>query len=423
MKKLLAVVLAAGLGSFAHAASDPLEAHARRFVMLATALGHLKPKEVDAFWGPPDLDRRNKAPAPSLAGLRQNLIRLRGDVARDPPSPRRDRLAARLDHLIARLAMMENPRVQDFDRQARQIYGVVAPPPDGKAQARALAALNRLLPGHGDVAARLAAWRARFVIPEARRKAVFLRALTECRARTQVHWPLPPDEKIDVIWGVDVPAAWHRYQGHGRSRLEINPAAVADPGAALDVACHEAYPGHHAQFVMMEQDAGADGLPVEDTLVLLHSPEQVLREGAANYGIELAFPPKARLAFIRDVLFPLAGFDRAQAAVFERVHRLVDGLSPSTLPILRDYYDGRLASGDALARLMLEAQVASPQSLMDFTRDEGAYVTGYAVARGMIGACVAARDPTKDPWAVLRSIVAGSDTAILAQGVDAAPCR
>jgi len=70
---------------------------------------------------------------------------------------------------------MENPRALSFDEQARQVFGMAPPPPASAGQVRALATLNRLLPGRGDVTARLAAWRARFVIPEGRRKAVFLR--------------------------------------------------------------------------------------------------------------------------------------------------------------------------------------------------------------------------------------------------------
>ncbi len=60
---------------------------------------------------------------------------------------------------------------------------------------RARAELARLLPGGGSLTARVDAFRDRFLIPEAKRKAVFQRALAECRARTAAHWPLPRGEK------------------------------------------------------------------------------------------------------------------------------------------------------------------------------------------------------------------------------------
>jgi hypothetical protein len=393
---------------------DPLEGQARRFVMLATALGHLRPAEIDAYWGPADLDLRKKASTASLATLRHGLVQLRAEVARDVPSARRDRLAGRLDHLSVLLDVIEKPRSLSFDQQAHRIYGLVARPPDMSGQAQALTKLDRLLPGHGDLASRLSAWRTHFEIPQERRKAVFLRALAECRTRALARWPLPPDEKLDVTWSTDVAAAWHRYQGHHHSLLQINPAAVADPGSALGVACHEGYPGHHAQFVAIDAKAGPRGLPVEDTVVILRSSDQVLREGAANYGVDLAFPDSVRLAFTRDVLFPLAGFDRRQAASFLQIHRAVGELALSVLPILRDYYDGRIASGDAMARLVLDAQVSSPEALLEFTHDMGAYVAGYTVARDMVAACVNSRSLSgTDRRQALREIVTGREIAIL----------
>lgn len=400
MKRLAALVLAVALGSSARAAPDPLEAQGRHFVLLATSLGHLRPHEIDAYWGPPELDMRRRGPAPSLPALRRDMAQLRSDVARDASSPRRDRLAGRLDHLIALLDVIAKPHALSFDQEARQVYGVIVPPPDPAAQTRALKKLGHLLPGRGDLASRLSAWRARFAIPDDRRRTVFLRALTECRARTLPHWPLPPDENVEVMWSTDVPAAWQRYQGRNRSRLEINPAAVADPGTALDVACHEAYPGHHAQFLAMV----AAGLPVEDTVVVLRSPDQVLREGAANAGIDLAFPPALRQAFTRDVLFPLAGFNRRDAAAFVQVHRLAGDLAMSVTPILRDYYDRRLASGDAMARLMLDTKIASPETLLEFTRDTGALVLGYTVEREVVENCLMKEASKDGRWEALRAM-------------------
>jgi hypothetical protein len=400
MKRLAALVLAVALGSSARAAPDPLEAQGRRFVVLATSLGHLHPREIDAYWGPPELDMRRRGPMPSLSSLRRDMLQLHGAITADTPSPRRDRLAERLDRLIALLDVIAKPGALSFDQEARQVYGMVTPLPHSVGQARALKKLDRLLPGHGDVTTRLAIWRARFTIPDDRRKAAFLRALAECRARALPHWPLPADERVDVVWSADVPAAWQRYQGHDRSRLEINPAAVGDPGTALDVACHEAYPGHHAQFVAM----AAGGMVVEDTVVILRSSDQVLREGVANVGIDLAFPPAARLAFTRDVLFPMAGFNARDAATFVQVHRLVGDLAPSVLPILRDYYDGRLASGDAVARLLLDTQVASPETLLAFTRDTGALVLGYTVEQEAVENCLTRRGSTDKRWEALRAM-------------------
>jgi hypothetical protein len=220
---------------------------------------------------------------------------------------------------------------------------------------------------------------------------------------------------LDVEWTSGVGAAWHRYRGHGCSTLQINPEAVALVGSAIDVACHEAYPGHHAQFLLEEQRAGAAGLPVEEQIVLLRSPASVLREGAANFGIALAFPFEARVVFDRQVLFPLAGLDPTQARRYETVHRLIDQLSSTTAPILAAYADGRLSFGEAAADLVADAGISSPDALLRFADRYGAYTLGYTSARDRLRDYVNARHlrTGEDAWTVLRDVVAGPDVTVL----------
>jgi hypothetical protein len=221
-----------------------------------------------------------------------------------------------------------------------------------------------------------------------------------------------------------VPAAWHRYRGDGRSTLQINPQAVALVGQAIDVACHEAYPGHHAQFLLLTQHAGPMGPPVEDTIALLHSPASVLREGAANFGVELVFPLAERVAFDSDVLFPLAGLDPSQAARYEHVNALVVALSTAALPILASYRDGGLSFGQAADELRTKALVSSPQSLLQFVEEQGAYTLGYTAARDRIASFVRTRSACtrQDPWRVLAEIVSVPDvTALSEDGAHCAP--
>ena len=411
-RKALAVciLLLLGAGPLAAAPPDRTESHARRFVTLAITLTRLDGQEIDAYFGPANLKPPNGGATPSPDSLRDALLRLRADLKADAPSPRRDRLATRVDHLIALVGILRGRL--SFTQEARQVYGVTLPAQDTVALGRARAELARLLPGGGSLTARVDAFRDRFLIPEARRKAVFQRALAECRARTAAHWPLPRGEKLEIEWRDGPDAAWHHYAGRGRSVLRINPAAVAYPGTALDVACHEAYPGHHAQFLMMAAQKG--GMPVEDTVVILQSPEQVLREGAANYGVDLAFPQKDRVAFTRNILFPMAGFAPAEAEKYVTVHRLVGELALSIMPILRDYRDGKMRFDKAAAVLERDALISSPRALLQFTDALGAYTTGYTVARDLVRDCVEARGAKGDDrWAVLRAIVAKLDLSVL----------
>ncbi|HTB68159.1 MAG TPA: hypothetical protein VK727_18195 [Steroidobacteraceae bacterium] len=421
------VVLMLAFGSHATNAAtqaDPFEPLAQAFVSLALQLGHSPghESEVDSYFGAATLVPTAAAPSRTLAELSATAQRLVADISHQQqhlPSTRGARLLDQARTLAALIEELQHPHARSFAAQAWAVYAMRVPAVDPQATRRTLSALAALLPGTGSVADRLDAYRLRFVIAPQRRRAVFERALQECRARTLKHWALPGGERVEVEWSTDVPAAWQRYQGGNRSTLQINAQAVAFAEQALDVACHEAYPGHHSQFVLLTQHAGPTGPPVEDTIALLHSPASVLREGAANFGVELAFPLAARVAFDRNVLFPLAGLDPSQADRYEHVNALVADLAAAAVPILASYQDGSRSFADAAAELRADALVSSPEALLRFVDEEGAYTLGYTAARDSIRNFVRARSACtkEDPWRVLAEVVSVPEvTALSADG-------
>ncbi|WP_153067055.1 hypothetical protein [Steroidobacter cummioxidans] len=399
---------------------DPLEARAQQFVTLALQLGMHDRKEVDAYFGPAELDSRNDSKPPSREMLRISALKLLRDDERNPPPPdqadRARALEEQLRYFEALLQMLTAETRMPFDEEAKRVYGIDAGAYDEEASLapERVKQLDALLPGSGPVPFRVAKYRNQFVVPADKREKIFARAMEECRKRTLAHWQLPQDERLEVQFTRDVGAAWHKYEGGHRSTLKVNPVAIAYLGQMIDVACHEGYPGHHAQFLIMESDAGPAGLPVELTVALMRSPANVLREGAANYGVDLAFPPEERLAFERDVLFPMAGFPVAEAERHAEVHRHVTELALSVMPILREYRDGVISFNTATFRLEREAFIASPAALLKFVDDLGAYSTGYTVARSAVRDHVeSVARAGEDPWVVLRQVVAGPQTSVL----------
>jgi len=401
---------------------DRLQEQGQRFVTLALSVAQPPhEREVDAYFGPASLDMRRQAPAPPpplsvvLRDARKLQAELELSAASTASSLRGRHLHAQVRGLIALLSGMLAPRAPAFEDEARDLYAVDLSVFDAEAAQAAARSLDAMLPGPGSIAQRVEAFQRRFVVPQDRRKVVFERALAECRARTLAHWNLPAQERLTIEWTRQVDAAWHRYDGEYRSTLQINPQAVAFIGTALDVACHEGYPGHHAQFVMMEADAGTGGLPVEDMVVLLRSPASVLREGAANYGVDLAFPTEARRAFQQSVLFPLAGLNPADASEYVDVEALVGQMSRAIVPILRDYRDGRLPVGRAAERLEAEALVSSPQALLSFVDRFGAYAVGYTVARDAVRKVVETRGRRErvDAWQALREVTDAPQGGVL----------
>lgn len=407
-------------GARHHHKGRPVDEVAEDYVALALALGRVAPREIDGYSGP----AWRRAAAASMSadaiarqardlGARLDTAAPAGDMAR------RQRLRAQLSALHGVAASyIPGAARQAFDVDARDLYGVddvtAVDTVDVEAARRALA---QLAPGRGPLADRVAALRARFVVPVERRREVFEAALKACRSSTAAHWPRPADERVQVTWGLGGPwGAWHRYQGGYASTLEMSTAAMAFADSMVDVACHETWPGHHAQFVLVDRAAG-DGRtpPVELTVAMLRSPLATLREGAASYAVDLAWPPPERLRLERDVLMPLAGLDPNGAASMLRVRDLLQRVEPAIAPILRDYRDGRASRDEARDRLRTDALVDAPEPLLRFVDDLGAYVVGYGVARTRVAAAVEARAASAgvDRWRALGELLIESNPTTL----------
>ncbi len=231
----LLLVLTTVVGCQPKSPAARLQDQAERFVKLGTALGHTKAKEVDAYFGPKQLDQRDDAKAPVPADILVQARALQAEIGKDTDpadAARRTALSSQLQNFIALVDSMTSGKRLPFDAEAKQLYGVVVPPQNEAAAKDKMAQLDALLPGQGDIAFRVASFRNRYIIPADKRPAVFARALEECRRLTKQHWQLPANENLKVEWTQDVDSAWHRYQGNGQSLLQVNPAAVTYMGHA-----------------------------------------------------------------------------------------------------------------------------------------------------------------------------------------------
>ena len=97
---------------------------------------------------------------------------------------------------------------------------------------------------------------------------------------------------------------------------------------AIDLACHEGYPGHHVYNALLEKHLVRDRGWVEFSVYPLFSPQSLIAEGTANFGIEVAFPGDERTAFEREqcsIRWP--GSIPRRAAKYAAVQRLVAKLS------------------------------------------------------------------------------------------------
>ncbi|HEY0557380.1 MAG TPA: hypothetical protein VGG20_24200, partial [Thermoanaerobaculia bacterium] len=139
------------------------------------------------------------------------------------------------------------------------------------------------------------------------------------------------------------------YKGGFHSLIQVNTDLPIFIDRAIDLACHEGYPGHHVYNTLLEKHLVRDRGWVEFTVYPLFSPQSLIAEGTANFGIEVAFPGAERTAFERERLYPLAGIDPDKAARYTEVQRLLQGLSYAGNEAARHYLNGEMSRQDAEA--------------------------------------------------------------------------
>lgn len=413
-----------------------LQRLAERYVTLALSLEQYQEGEVDSYFGPADLDSGKAVTLQEIGSQAGQLADAVGALQFPETSQRQQDLLTHLAQLQKIAAFLQDPQALSFAEETGQLYQIplaelpiktrldesgrveileLPPTPEELERQAIVDELDSLLPGTGSLPFRVASFQARHMVPLDQRETVFERALAACRDATLTHWSLPDKERLSIEWTRDVSTPWHRYLGNGHSELRINPLTLGYIGAMVDVACHEGYPGHHAQYLLLES-AHPEGLPIEKSLTLLRTPEAVLREGAGDYGIGLAMPWSTRLEFERDVLFPLAGLNADNIETYARIHALVAQLDMSTVAAIQEYSDGDLPPTAAAVRLESDSLVASPNALLDFVDKYNAYSVGYTLAERKLQSYIGAN--SSDAWQTLSSIL--GNPAELAPSVFAA---
>jgi hypothetical protein len=305
-------------------------------------------------------------------------------------------LRAQVRSLAMRVAMQGGRRVP-FDEESAALYDAVAPTHDAAHFEALLVSLDAALPGSGPVPARYEQFRASFVIPPDRVDRVFRAAVDACRARTRAHIALPDEEQFTLEYVTNKPwSGYNWYQGGYRSVIQVNTDLPIHIDRALDLACHEGYPGHHVYNVLLERDLVRGRGWVEWSVYPLFSPQSLIAEGTANFGIEVAFPADDRLAFERDVLFPLADLAPGTAAAYHEVRRLAARLAYAGNEAARRYLNGTATAAEAAAwleRYALMSRERAEQRIRFFDRYRS-YVINYNLGEDLVAAHVTAQGGT-----------------------------
>jgi hypothetical protein len=377
--------------------ADPWRPLAERYVKLVLAIGQHDADYVDAFYGPPEWRAAAEQAKVPLATLAEQAAALEQEVgkasipARDETwALRRRYLSRQLVAVRARIDMLQGRRFT-FDEESRALYDAVAPTHTDAEFETVLKQLSDRLPGEGSLLDRYDRFKQGFVIPPARLDRVFQEAIRGCRERTRQFVDLPPTERFTVEYVTGKSwSGYNWYQGQYRSLIQVNTDLPIYIDRAVDLACHEGYPGHHVYNVLLEQHLMRERGWVEYSVYPLFSPQSLIAEGTANFGIEMAFSPADRLAFERDVLFPLAGLDGTKAQDYYQVFGLVERLSYAGNEAARRYLNGTLDRAGAAAWLERYALYTAPRAeqRVRFIDQYRSYVINYNLGKDLVRAHV-----------------------------------
>src|SRR3954463_8964255 len=376
---------------------------AHEYVRLVLAMGQHDKDYVDAYYGPAGIKTEADARKLTLDDIGKTVNTVT-EWVKGVPAEGRDELS-RLRHqyllkqlsaMGARVRILKGERMS-FDEESKALYDAVAPHyPDSHFQA-VLDRLDRRFPGGGLLVERYDAWRSAFVIPREKVDTVFKAAIAACRERTLKHVTLPAHESFTVEYVTNKSwSGYNWYKGDFRSLIQVNTDLPIYIDRAIDLPCHEGYPGHHVYNALLEQHLVKDRGWIEFTVYPLFSPQSLIAEGTANFGIEVAFPGKDRVAFEQNKLFPLAGLDPAKAPEYYEVQALVDELSYAGNEAARRYLDGKINADAAVAWLEKYALMPHDRAAqrVRFFDQYRSYVINYNYGKDLVRKFIESRGGT-----------------------------
>ncbi len=370
-----------------------LDQLAEQYVKLVLEVGLYDNNFVDAYYGPAEWKKIVKEKQFPFKRLKSNTSKILTHL-NEIKYPKKEiqsqrRLSFLKKQVIALGARIEflNGAKFTFDEEAKLLFDVNPPHYTAEHFDSLLSELELVLPGKGNLQQRFEKYRHKFIIPKDKLSAVFAAAINEGRKRTKKKIALPANENFVVeyvsnkSWG-----AYNWYKGNNFSVIQFNTDITAYIDRAVDLACHEGYPGHHVFNSLLEGKLYKEKGWVEYSVYPLFSPQSFIAEGTANYGIEIAFNKEQRLSFEKKVLFPLAGIDSSLADNYYKILTLVAKLNYAGNEAARNYIDGNFTENQAI-NWMIKYLLMTPERAakrLEFIKIYRSYVVNYNLGKDLI---------------------------------------
>lgn len=423
MKKML--IAAAAMAFTGSVLAATVQDVAERYTRLVLAIGVHDPAYVDAYYGPPALQEQASKDRLGLPAIRAEIELALKDLApaRATDANEALRIAFLKKHLqsmLTRIDMLSGKKFE-FDEESRRLYDAVTPHYDRAHYMRIVEQIDKMLPGSGTISQRLMAYRSKFVIPKDKLKPVFDAAIKACRERSANYVTLPANEHFVLEFVTGKPwSGYNWYKGNAQSLIQINTEFPIYLDRAVDLGCHEGYPGHHAYNALLEKTLVKDRKWTEFTVYPLYSPMSLIAEGTANYGIEMAFSDEERLAFEKTVLYPIAGIDPALADQYAQLRKLTAKLAYADNDAAMHYLEGKWDKAKTIEWLV-NVQLYPPEKAaqrVSFYDANRSYVINYTLGTDLVRAYVQRKVTSTDPetaraqrWAAFKELLSSPRVA------------
>jgi len=392
---------------------------AERYVRLVLAIGQHDADYVDAYYGPKEwrddvvkMNYQLTALKDQTNALLARLKRMRVPRRDTDFQLRRIYLTKQLSAALTKIEMLSGTKYS-FDEEAKRLYDAAPPKYSEKHFIAIIRQLEKLLPaGTGTVEERYEAFKKDFIIPKEKLDTVFTSAINECRNRTKQFITLPEKESFVVEYVTG--KAWsgyNWYKGDAHSVIQVNTDFPIFIDRAIDLAAHEGYPGHHVYNALLEAELLKKKGWIEFCVYPLFSPQSLIAEGSANYGIDVVLPKKERLKFEKEVLFPLAGLDSSKVEQYYKVQDLVAQLNYAGNEAARNYLNGDITKEQAIDWLvkygLFEAKRAEQR--VRFIEKYRAYIINYNLGQDLVKKYVekkSGKKPTQEKkWNVFTDLL------------------
>jgi len=257
------------------------------YIELGLRLGRHVDGLVDSYYGPAEIKERTDAEElHDPSSLAQDAARLRESL-NGFEEQRRNWLEAQLSGLETFARKLAGEELS-FEDEVERCYGIR---PDRSPESEFEGAhreLDAILPGDGSLEERYRAWREEDAIPGEQLEDVVGRMAMELSARTADSVGLPAGETVDFEYVGDKPwAAFNYYLGGLKSRVSVNTDLGMTPDFVMHLVAHETYPGHHVEHAWKEHELLVERGQVEESIVLIPTPQSIISEGIAELGMEI----------------------------------------------------------------------------------------------------------------------------------------